>query len=170
MSSGLRDSAFPGLATLAGVIWIVVGSLFVLAALVDLALLVAGAAGPPGRVACRMGCGSMFAAAFLVAGVRTARGTIGGLGLPAGGSIALGLPYLGLGLGVLVNLGAAKNPQEALFLLIAGPACGLIGLGLIAAGAMALSANRRYREWRRPMERQRYREQRRRREADEPPE
>src|SRR5439155_23161076 len=148
----------PGLVTAAGVIWIAVGGLFVFAAVVDVALLLGGATAAPGPAVCRLGCGSAFAAAFLVAGVRAVRGTIGGLGLPAAGSIALGLPYLGLGLAVLVNVGAAKTPQEVLFLVLAGPLCGLIGLGMIAAGAMALSANQKYREWRKPIASRRYRD------------
>jgi hypothetical protein len=138
----------------AGIIWIVVGSLILLAGVVVLLVSMGTVAANKGLAArggdtayfvgvilgqlAGVACVALFGAAFLFVGVKSVTGTAGdtlGNGI---GSIVFGALNLG---GAALFAGAGRFIQSGVSLIYAG--C------LIAAGVLALVGRADYKEWRR---------------------
>jgi hypothetical protein len=153
-----RRPPVPGTVRAAGVIWIVFGCLILLGAAANLVVSVGAAgagAGPraaaPGQPPAGVGiCGALvnalFGAAFVFVGVQsfngTARDTLGN-GI---GSIGIGLLNGGCG-ALFVAAGVAGGGAGAPLAVVVGAASILGGLGLLAAGVLALVGRAGYRAY-----------------------
>jgi hypothetical protein len=154
-----RRADFPPMVRIAGIVWIIFGCLIVLNAILSVVVAVASSAQketattgtPAGASAAGNVCGGvclvLFGAVFIHVGLQSIRGTAKdtlGNGI---GSIVLGL--LNLGWGVLILVGAAVVGGAARAVgLIVGVIGILGGLGLLAAGVLALVGRVDYRAWR----------------------
>jgi hypothetical protein len=150
---------FPVGATIAGIIWIVVGSLGLIGATINL---VTGAAdfGPPnqqppppgaaeGRM-CGMVLGVLIYLAFLLVGIQTVKGNARGLIGNSVGSVLVSLILLGVGaLGFLVGAAVpgGQNANRGILLVMSLLLLGLGG-GLMLAGILGFVNNTAYQEWR----------------------
>jgi hypothetical protein len=150
---------FPGIVMAAGVIWIGGGSLALISAMGNLALLGANqganqqAGGAPGAIGGGC-CSGLVGIAFLVCGFQTVTGkssdTLGnGIGSLVLGLLAL-LIAAGTVFGGFVLLGNQNAPGQALAagIIVAAGLFGLCGAALILAGILALVGRSAYREWR----------------------
>ena len=141
---------FPRAVQIAGIIWIVIGSLILLNAAAGLLLTfgtVGGGADRAGGV-CPMLIGVLFAAVFLHVGIQSTRGTAKdtlGNGI---GSILFGLPNAGFGV-ILIGGAAVAGRPVGLILVLLGIVCLLAAVGLLAAGVLALVGRQQYKAWRR---------------------
>lgn len=144
---------FPVGARVAGIIWIVFGTVGLVAQLASFGMNAnQGGAGATGPI-----CGILFAVAFLMIGIQTVRGTAKTTLANGIGSIIFSLVYFGLG--AMMALGGAflanANPQQAQaqgvqqFAIIMSVV--LFGFGglLLIAGVLAIMANTAYKDWRR---------------------
>jgi hypothetical protein len=126
---------YPVTVTLAGTVWILFGCLILINAAAVLALgLHENMAGGIGVVVLL----SLFALAFLFVGVQSVRGTAPDTLGNGAGSIIFALLELGSG---VANLNAGQYLQAGVGLLL--------GLGLLAAGILALVGRGEYKAWRR---------------------
>jgi hypothetical protein len=142
------DAPFPPVVLIAGVAWILFGGLGLANAVAALALL--GATPPEQRpgATCAVPLSILFAVAFIVVGFQgimgTAKDTMGN----GVGSILFGL--LNLGFGALLLAGSVTIAgAEELAWLIGGGFSVAAGLGLLAAGVLALVGRQDYLAWRR---------------------
>jgi hypothetical protein len=140
-----EPTAFPITVTLAGIGWIVFGSLILIGLIFMLLgmFVFAGAqkngaeaGGVIGGALCGGLIGGLFGAAFIFVGVQSVRGTANDtLGNGVGSII---FAFLDFG---LAALNAAENPlQSGIY--------GLCGFGLLAAGILALIGRSQYKAWR----------------------
>ncbi len=141
----VEEPPYPAMLTAAGVIWIVFGCLILLNLVVPLLLASAAAGGQAGaaRDAALAGgvCGGLvvglFAAVFIHVGYQSVRGTARDTLGNGVGSIIFALLQFGSG--------AFQARQGQLLPSAIGFIC---GLGLLAAGVLALVARGEYRAWR----------------------
>jgi uncharacterized membrane protein HdeD (DUF308 family) len=141
---------YPATVRIAGIVWIVFGGLILLSGIVTLVMLAAAGAAVQGAVpgavqggifaggACIFVIAALFGAAFLFVGVQTVQGAATDTLGNSIGSLVFGA--LNLGAGVL-QAGQAQAIQAAINFLA--------GVGLIAAGILALVGREEYRAWRR---------------------
>jgi hypothetical protein len=151
-----RRPEFPLLVRIAGIIWIVFGCVILLNAAVSLLVSLGQAAPRGGAEAAGRATGSMcgvavillFGGAFILVGVQSIRGTAKdtlGNGI---GSIVFG--FLNLGCGLMLMLGGAMAGGGAGVVILIGSAISLLaGVGLLAAGVLALIGRDAYKTWRR---------------------
>jgi len=142
---------YPRTVHIAGVIWIVFGSLILLNAAINPLLTFGMAAGGGAQTAgggCPVVIGVLVGAVFIHVGVQSTRGTAKdtlGNGI---GSIIFGL--LNGGFGALLLVGAvAAGGTAGLIVGILGGVNLLGGIGLLAAGVLALVGRDEYKAWRR---------------------
>jgi hypothetical protein len=133
------------------VIWIVFGSLILLNAAINLLLTFGMSAGGGAQAAggvCPVLIGVLFGAVFIHVGVQSVQGTAKdtlGNGI---GSIIFAL--LNGGFGVLLMVGAvAVGGTAGLIAALLGGVSLLGGIGLLAAGVLALVGREEYKAWRR---------------------
>lgn len=139
------EPVVPKTVQVAGVIWIVFGSLILLNWTLSLVLLIAlAAAGPSSGGSC---FGILIGAAFLSVGIQSIRGTAKGMGGNAIGSLFFGLLNAGGGI-VLLFLGLRWGQASMIITGIIAAICLTAGIGLIAAGILALVGRKEYREYR----------------------
>ena len=136
--------AFPRLVTVAGSIWLSLGGGILLLALLGLTVYVAGS--ELSRLAVGVGCCAslivaLFGVTFLVAGVRTVRGTAPDTLANGIASILLGALFAVL---ALLEMQARRPRAGELLLAIVGFI--LAGV-LMAAGILALGGRRDYQAW-----------------------
>src|SRR5579862_2628329 len=161
-----RVPVFPTSVRIAGIVWIVFGSIIILNAIVS-AGLTAGAGGANGANAAGGACGAiiplLIGIAFIFVGQQTLRGTARDTLGNAIGSLVLGIGPLVCGFlaiigGVALANAPAKVPAgeaaniaaiEPGVLMVLGVVNILSGFGLLTAGALALIGRAEYREWRR---------------------
>jgi hypothetical protein len=149
---------FPGRVLAAGVIWMLIGALFVLvsfAQIVASAFIRANQSGPvPSNPAEGYATSfGIFAGSWLfIAGLRVARGSAQDMLVTSVLSILVGLLYFGLGVAALVLL---DNPQPSKVpasfiqtMLVAAFVSVLVGCGLLLPGSLALAGRSRYLAWR----------------------
>ncbi len=147
---------FPSLVYVAGVIWIGFGCLALIVALINLALLGATVSGGPADPCPGFCCcfATLFGIAFIEGGFRSVKGTAEDtLGI-AICSLLFGLLQVGfVALFVLAALLAGSptpiNQGPASPEFIASGISSAVGLGLIAAGVLALAGRQDYLAWRR---------------------
>lgn len=142
---------FPALATVAGVIWLLAGTLGVVVGTVQLGRYGEQPAPPPGAQGKAADgptnpcCGLILAGAFAAAGYNTVKGRTRDISGYAGGSLILGVLVLA-GAAALFSLPApAKNPAERAILTAV-----LVGFGLVVylvPGILGLVARRQYIAW-----------------------
>ena len=135
---------FPPAVRAAGIIWLAFGAVALLAYLVSFAV---NMAGRPGGGGFGMGCGVLFAIAFLATGYQTvtgrAKGTVGN-GLL---SLLFGLLYTcGTVILVVLATGGARAGQE-LTLFVAAGIVALLAVALVTAGMLAIAGRTTYAEW-----------------------
>ena len=140
----VEEPPYPAMLTAAGIVWIVFGCLILLT--LALTLLVLGAAAGAQKEAAVGGAVcvglvmGLFGAVFIHVGYQSIRGTARdtlGNGI---GSIVFGLLQFGSG--------AMNAKQQQLVASASGFIC---GLGLLAAGILALAARSEYRAWRKAL-------------------
>ena len=156
----IRRSPFPRMVQTAGVIWIVFGSLILLNGTVNLLLSFTmkeqvGGAESTGRM-CGVLLILLFGAVFIHVGVQSVRGTARdtlGNGI---GSVIFALLAGGVG-AVMLVAGFALGELALLIAVIAGGIYLLAGLGLLAAGVMALAGREEYKAWKQSQQRPRRR-------------
>lgn len=142
---------YPRTVHIAGVIWIVFGSLILVNAAINLLLTFGMAAGGGAQAAGGMSSvliGVLVGAVFIHVGVQSTRGTAKdtlGNGI---GSIIFGLLNGGLGALLLVGAVAAEGTAGLIAGILGGVSI-LGGIGLLAAGVLALVVREEYRAWRR---------------------
>ena len=152
---------YPIVVTIAGVAWIVFGGL-ILVNMAVLVLLMSAAAGGPqgGGIVAVLGMlglfSALFAAAFIFVGVQSVRGTAPGTLGNGIGSIVFGVLNFASGIQQL----SQQNVLQAAIIFV-------FGLGLIAAGVLALIGQADYKAWRRANRLERVPRKRRRRYADD---
>jgi hypothetical protein len=133
---------YPVTVLVAGVIWVILGSLLLLglAAAVVVAVLAGGGLGRPATwplAACGLGMVGLLGMIFLNFGVQCVRGTSSGVGSNGAASIVFGL--------LVLVPAAAIDWRELPF---AGAAQSLIALALTAGGVLALVGRHQYQRWR----------------------
>jgi hypothetical protein len=143
---------YPKTVTAAGVIWIVIGCVFLLHAVVNLVLTIAGFGATRGFSTAQgmsvSAVGALFAAACLYVGVKSVRGTARDLLGNAVGSIIFAL--LGGGSGIAgVRDGLEGEGPAAIIEVSAGAIVLLVGLALLVAGVLALVGSKGCKAWRR---------------------
>jgi hypothetical protein len=141
--SVLAAPPYPWMAAAAGITWIVFGGLILINLLVLILFVYRLAAGGnPGGAAVGGGCGGLllglFGGAFLHVGLQTLNGTARDTLGNGVGSFVIGL----------LNLGASFL-QAAAGQFIQAAIAFVCGLGLIAAGGLALVGREEYKAWRR---------------------
>ncbi len=149
-----REPVFPTTVTMAGVGWIAFGALILLQLLALLALtfLVAQAGpdaarrGAVGGALCGAVLGGFFGAVFIHVGVGSIKGTAKDTLGNGVGSIIFGLMNFGAGVVQLAGPDGADDSGAARFIFIG--LYFLAGVGLIAAGALALAGRAQYKAWR----------------------
>jgi hypothetical protein len=148
---------FPSYIWAAGVMWMVLGALFVLMTCggVVAAIVIQLRQPGPARAQPFLGCGALpgliIGCGFFIAGRRLVRGSIVDPVTPSLFSILLGLFYLVVGvMGVRASDNiVAKVPEGyARAVLISGIVCAVFGGMFLLPSALALAARAQYLEWR----------------------
>ena len=145
---------FPGGVKAAGIIWIAFGVLGLLGQLFSFVMNVANQAaqagpGQPGGNVCGIGCGVLFALAFLIIGIQTVRGTAKGTLGNGIGSLIFGLLYAGLAVFAFVMGVTGRLPAPAdTVMLVLGGLMALLALALFTAGILAIAGRDAYAQWR----------------------
>ncbi len=179
-----RAPAFPVAVRIAGVIWIAIGALQILSALVNFAT--AGAANragaAPGAAAgqsCGGFAGLLFGVGFLSVGLNTVRGkakdTLGNsIGSLLLGALCLGIAVLVVAMGgMMANAGPNRpaQPNAGAVAAITAVVLGGVSLFYIVPGVLGLVGRRGYLAWRAatfPTQRRQRRSRGRRDDDDEP--
>jgi hypothetical protein len=150
-----QSAAYPTTVRIAGIVWIVFGGLILLSAAANLLLSFgmpakSGAEGA-GRAAggiCTVLLLVVFGAVFVHVGIQSIRGTAKDTLGNGMGSIVFGLLNLGYGV-MLLGVGVAAGGM-ATVIGVLGLAVGFsAGVGLLAAGVLALVGRQDYKAWRR---------------------
>lgn len=166
-----RVPPFPGSIRAAGIVWVLTGTLFILAAVGGILSHNIVQVKQP-TDGCSTQLGLLIGISFLVAGVRVVFGFARDVLLPSILSIVVGLVYLvigAIGLWVAENPNPRVSPNLILTLLISGIALVALGGVLLLMGVFALSARSRYRRWWTAVHQPRRRHRRRRRPDPEEP-
>jgi hypothetical protein len=146
-------TAFPMGVRVAGIIWIAFGALGLIGQAINLVISLGQAAaaaggGPGGSPYAGVGCGILFALAFLFVGIQTVKGTAKSTLGNGIGSIVFAVLYLICGIGLMAGGGFLPAAAESTMLIILGLIVIVQGLALLTAGALALMGKSAYEEWR----------------------
>jgi hypothetical protein len=148
-----RDQ-FPVGVRVAGIIWIVFGALGLIGQAILLVVNMGqpaaaqGGGGPVGSPFAGVGCGVLFALAFLFVGIQTVKGTAKSTLGNGIGSIIFAVLYLICGAVLMAGSGFVPAGANTTLLIVMGVIIIVQGLALLTAGALALMGKSAYEEWR----------------------
>jgi hypothetical protein len=149
-----RGPDFPVSVQIAGIIWIAFGTLGLVNAGLSFLMTLGNAAakaGQPGAVpgnVCGSICIALFAIAFLFVGIQTVKGTAKSTLGNGIGSIIFGLLYGGMAVVFIVLSTQIAGPAPATLFFVFAGFSGVLGIGLLAAGLLALAGKQAYEDWR----------------------
>jgi hypothetical protein len=144
---------FPGGVKAAGFIWIGFGVIGLINSVLNIALNAGqaaagggGAAGPSPYAG--VGCGVLFAIAFLIVGIQTVKGTAKSTLGNGIGSIIFGVLYLTCGGFALLGSGMMPAGADATLVMVVSIIMLILGMLLLLAGVLALMGKSAYEAWR----------------------
>lgn len=146
----------PGGVRAAGVLWVLVGALFVLGSCGGAVASVMIRAKQPGPMqtnpveGCTTWVGVLMGVGFFIAGLRVVRGSAPDTLVTSILSILVGVPYLGLGVMAVVLSGnppPKAHPSLMVAMLVGGIISVVVGCGLLLPAGLGLAGRSRYREW-----------------------